>query len=614
MTATSRWLWLIPLLLVVAVYWPAPGGERVWDDTTIIDKQLPAFTTVTDALWPRADIPQFGGAYYRPVVTLSFMLDRAVYGDALVAGLHVSNILFHGLVTLLVLLLTRRLLRDRSGGSLGALVAGCVFAVHPIHTESVNWISGRTDVLAALLVLASLLAGLRWRDRGNTWALVLCVVAYFLGTLAKEVAVATLALLPLILWLAPPEALATGKRRTGASLWLPLAFGLGLATLGYFALRAASGVNFGASTEAAFADQVSHLLRALGYYTLKVVFPWPQSHFVVWSMTPGLLWGGLVTAAGCLALGLADRAQRRGDSAVPLLALLWFGITLAPSLAIAMRAISETPVAERYLYLPSVALCLAIGAAVAAAWTRDSWRWPSAATVGLLLVAFGGLTVARGFVWRDEIRLWTDATRNAPDEGLPWLELGMAYSNKERTDEAAAAWTRALNATGTDPENIAFASNNLGMVALDRQDLADAERLFRQALSAMPGYATPHFGLGQVFENRAAALLAAGSTPAARSGLLASAEAEYREAVRLDPGYFKAQFHLARILARQGGEAEGAGDRSGAARFYGAALAQLEVVAGLREAATSDPPLPQLQAGLANRLVALGYPPGPSGR
>jgi hypothetical protein len=192
----KRWYWLIPLLLAVGVYAPAPWGELVWDDPLVFDRQLAAFKSIGDVFFPPENIFQWSNDYYRPVVILSYMLDLRLYGDAYVAGLHSSNVLYHVITTFFVWLLACRLLQHLPNSSVGAMLAAAIFAVHPIHTESVSWITGRSDVLATLFLVPSVTLALLWRDTGAKWALALGGVLYMLALLSKEVAVAALIMIP----------------------------------------------------------------------------------------------------------------------------------------------------------------------------------------------------------------------------------------------------------------------------------------------------------------------------------------------------------------------------------------------------------------------------------
>ena len=155
-------------------------------------------------LRPPDNIARWSYGYYRPVVILSYLADARVFGTGSPAGPHIFNVTCHLLTTMLVWLLARRVLRQIPDGGGGAVVAATVFAVHPIHTESVSWIAGRSDVLAALFLVTALLLALRWLDRRSAVALLLAPVFFLLALLSKEIAIVGLALLPLLIIFSGP--------------------------------------------------------------------------------------------------------------------------------------------------------------------------------------------------------------------------------------------------------------------------------------------------------------------------------------------------------------------------------------------------------------------------
>ena len=146
----KRWLWIVPLLLAVLAFAPAPWGDLVRDDRFFLDRQLIVFKTIGDVVFPPGDMAGWANLYYRPVAILSYLIQVEIFGKDATVGPHVFNVIMHAATTFFVWLLARRLLAPMPNSGLGALVAAALFAVHPIHAESVNWIAGRTDMLAAL--------------------------------------------------------------------------------------------------------------------------------------------------------------------------------------------------------------------------------------------------------------------------------------------------------------------------------------------------------------------------------------------------------------------------------------------------------------------------------
>ncbi len=402
-------------VLAAAVYANALKNGFVWDDPIILNRQLPVFRGLREIVLPPRNVPQFAPDYYRPAVIASYVLDHALGGGSPVM-FHLTVVLAHVLATAAVyafaLVLYRHAgppwgARGRSSARIAA-VAAALFAVHPVHTEAVAWMAGRADVFATLFATA---AAVLYLPRRRTWARgLVAFVCLLLALLSKEVAVAVVILLPFL------DALfATGSERqrrwraVGCRAW-PVA----AAFAAYWILRTA-GLG-GAARALPGLPPFRSLLGALGIYLQKLVYPFELNAYI----------DGLPTGAGWLAtvaavlLGIGGWGIHRslaGDS-LSVACLAWMTMGLAPSLAV-VEKIPDAPVAERYLYFPSVGFCV-----LAAAWgaelaLRAGHRGRIAmevSAVGLLAV-LGGAVVARNRIWRSDTALWTEHAAKSPQLG-----------------------------------------------------------------------------------------------------------------------------------------------------------------------------------------------------
>lgn len=476
----------------------------VWDDQIILSRQLVVFDSIGAILITPRDIPQYSPDYYRPVTVSSLLLDRALGGnDPFV--FHLSVVLAHAAVSVLVLLLGWSLLPHDPVGFTAAIAGAALFAVHPIHTESVAWIAGRSDVLATLFLLAALVAHLRM-GRGLWRATVVGVLA-LLALGAKETAIGLAPLLVLADLL-----IDRGER---SRLWWPGYLGLGIAVVLYFALRSATvgGVVGSAVTGSPVDRTIIDMVGAVTVYLLKLVWPAGLNAYID-AVPTGML--ALVTAvAASLALtALAFSAWRRGKGAVTYL-LLWLALTLAPSLAIVWR-IPEAPIAERYLYLPSVAFCLLAGYGAAILWRRapsDSVRIVLAGAAALILAAAGAATWSRNRVWHDDLALWSDTVTKSEIAGLPMRSLGVAHLQRGESDDAQRYLELALQRRNS-PAGLQVIYNNLGTIAMQAQRYDDARRYYEAALQSYSNAADTLFNLGL------AILQGGGGTPDAAAAAL----------------------------------------------------------------------------------------------
>lgn len=430
--------------LAAGLYAQTAGHEFTWDD---------GYNVVENAgIRDLANIPRFftepwgaGAAdamsrgintnYYRPVALTSYALDHALFGLS-PAAFHGTNVLLHVLVSLLVLWLGLRLFpsrRDRLGVALGA----ALFAAHPVHTEAVDVITYRTDLLAALFTVAALvvwLPGGRGRGAGAErrvvwlWAPLL----YALGLGAKEMAAPLPLLLALLdLW-APPRPLRLWQR---AWRLVPVAAVL----LGYLALRATL---LEPSAYSYFGDAPGGvialtMLGVFGLYVRLLVLPWPLNPFYDWSVVP--LESSLLAARPLL--GLALLAAWVGAVAVAARSRPRLAFCLA-SLVVLLLPVSQVlPVVvaagERFLYLASAGPLLAAGLGVA--WLARRALpvrravWTCAA---LVLLVGSALTVARNLDWRTDRTILEAYVRDWPESYNAWYGLATLEEREGRLDQA----------------------------------------------------------------------------------------------------------------------------------------------------------------------------------
>jgi tetratricopeptide (TPR) repeat protein len=463
-----------PALVAAAaavVYAGALRNGFVWDDGPLIatapDRPLSA------VLFGRDEV----GSYYRPLNRASYLLDAALFGRT-PAGSHAVNVLLHAAACVLLYALALRLFERRVAP---ALVAALLFAVHPLCSEPVLFVTARNNLFATVFVLAALLLACRGHD-------VLSAAAFLLGLLSKEPAAVAL---PLLLYLHR-----TPRRMVPHAVACAAYAGLRLASLG------SAGVSVGPGAG-------DRLLAALsyvpGYLSLAL---WP-SRLTIFHEPPRF--GPLAVTAAWAAIVAASIAIARWRNPAARFGLLWFALGLLP--AMNLVPIPSAPFAERYFYVPAVGLCL-IAAAV--------WELlPPRAGLPLAcaaLVALAGRTVVRTRDWRDDLTLFASAIRADPRSATAHRNLGVALKDRGDLAGARREWEEALALDGSDAESLA----QLGTLAAVQGDLAGAERLYRSALAAAE-IPLAHFNLAKICE---------------RTGRAAEAIAEYEAFIRTaDPAY-----------------------------------------------------------------------------
>lgn len=474
------------LALACGAYANTLGNGFVWDDQIILSRQLVVFDSLQDILITPRDIPQYSPDYYRPLTVASFLLDRALGGDHPFL-FHLSVVMAHAAASLLVLTLGWMLFPADPAGRVAAAVGAALFAVHPIHTESVAWIAGRSDVLATLFVLAALVVHL-WMARGATRTLAVGVLA-LLALGAKETAIALVPLLLLAdLLIARPE-------RT--RLWWPGYIGVGVAVALYLGLRRATvgGVVGSAVTGSAIERSFADLIGAVGTYLLRLIWPINLNAYI--DAVPTDRFALTTAVAASLALAaLALSAWRSGRGEVTFL-VLWLALTLAPSLAVVWR-IPEAPIAERYLYLPSVAFCLLVGYGAAFAWRHaqsSALRNAVVGAIAMLILAAATATWMRNRVWHDDLALWSDTVTKSQIAGLPMRSLGVAHLQRGHSEDARRSLELALQRRNS-LAGLQVIHNNLGTIAMQAQRYDDARRYYEAALQSYANAADTLFNLG----------------------------------------------------------------------------------------------------------------------
>ena len=475
-------------------------NRLVWDDAVTLSRMLVVFRSAGDVLAPPHDIPEYSPDYYRPLVFASYLLDRAIGGDD-PFGFHLTVVLAHVATTILVYALALQLfgaapsLLGSSGRQrvLAALAAGALFAVHPIHTESVAWSAGRTDVFATGFMVAALWVHGWARSSWGGSILSGALTAAALG--AKEAAVSLYPLMLLRDVTMPPE-----RTRTMAD-WMRAYAGSLLAGIVYLLLRRnALGEVVGTAATPLQASMRSPLevLGAVGVYVGKLLWPARLNAYIDHIDTDPVA----IALCTVLVVALVAAAWRwwsaRSDG-LPLFAVGWIVLTLLPSLSILWK-LPDAPIAERYLYLPSVGCCLLAGDGFGRLWARASVpvvRWALGFGLTAVLLAAGVQTVQRNRVWHDDIALFEDTEAKSRESGAPACTLGNAYLEAGRVADAKAAFERALQRR-CSPRVRQTAYSNLGKLAKNTGDLDGAQRLYESALQANPDAPDTLFNLGNL--------------------------------------------------------------------------------------------------------------------
>jgi len=538
------------LLLVLLVHLPALGGELVYDDLLLVARNplIVGFDNVpTMFSKPYFEFldPQSAAriGYWRPLTALAMSVAHQL-GDGAPSVFHAASILLHVAACGVLF----RLLLRLDLGPHGAGAATLLFGVHPVHVESVAWISALGDPLFGLLAVLSADRFLAWRERGSAGFPLAAAACFGVALLAKELALATVALV-----------LVLDFARAGRPRELVRAYGpFLLAFLGYWVARAFvfgdAGAGFGRTTtelEVGLGRGALLGIELLGGSLALLL--WPRDLALFHAARPAIPLGDaafsvqvLLLVAFVLAVVLLARRRERLGVA----ALLLVPTGLLPVLA-RLRSLGPFPLSERYLYLS--VLGVALGFVLLAERFLPPRRGLAAAAVAAL--ALGARTVVRIADWKDEPSLFASAARVEPHSPyVQWglgralvaryrssggepdlLEADRAFRTAEELVRRSRGGDRTIHATDHD-----FVQARLGQAwvrllladGVEEPDLETPRRLFETVTLDHPENADAFVGLGAA---------------CFRAGDLAAAERAFQRAVELEPWNADAHFNLARV-------------------------------------------------------------------
>jgi tetratricopeptide (TPR) repeat protein len=473
--------------------------------------------------------------YYRPMMTLGYLVCYKLFGMQ-AYGFHLVSLLLHVLVVCLVFMLTERLTGDR----VWAFVAGALFALHPIHTESVAWIAAVTDLELTFFYLLTfgLFVALARPGGGRSERRVAAmVVAFILALLSKEQAMTLPALATVYEHFSRRD-----RSETSPSQKLARYGVLWLVGVAYVLFR----IHFlGALAPEEKLRQLTPQqillcsIALLGQYVWKLLWPVRLCAFYIFHPSKSLfdlrVLAGLLVLLALAALFLVCWRSRDPNVRFASFGIVWFFATLAPVLN--ARWVGENVFTERYLYLPSVGVAWLVGLGAAKLWSRAGPRPAQRRALVLAGVALGGLFAARIVIrnrdWSNDIVFFTRILEVSPDAAKVVGALGAAYWRQGDLDKAESTWRRAL---ALNP-NLMGVFNGLGLVASKRHQYAEAKGFFQRAVELDPSEAEPHINLGDTYMEM---------------GLRGPAELQLRAAVALSPFNIRARNKLGQLLFAAG--------------------------------------------------------------
>jgi tetratricopeptide (TPR) repeat protein len=567
---------LLLLAITVAVYWQVRGHDFItYDDNLYItgNEQVKGGLTVDGIVWA---FTTGHSANWHPLTWFSHMLDVELFG--LNPGWHhLMSVLFHVANTLLLFYVLRRM----TGALWQSAFVAAVFALHPLHVESVAWAAERKDVLSTLFWMLTMMAYVRYVEKPGTMRYLLVALALALGLMAKPMLV-TLPLVLLLLDYWPlgrfqiKETEAGGKpkgrRIDNQKARLDFALRLVREKVPLIVLAVASSVVTYIVQQSAGAFKYSQpfplklrfdnaLLSYVDYIAKSI---WPTDLAVLYphrGMSPTwqiVMLPGWKTAIAGLFLIAATFVAIKAARRLPYVAVgwLWYVITLIPVIGIIQ--VGTQAMADRYMYIPLIGLSMIAAWGVPTLLRKFRERkvvlavWAPA-----VLAAFTVITWIQVGYWKDTISLFEHTIAVTSNNPVAQYSLGYAFHVRGRYAEAAPHYAEAYRIAPTykeaqenlvavlqaqgKPEEAAEAENNRGTLLGRQGKLVEAVAHLTQALRLKPDYADAHNNLGIVL---------------AMQGKDVDAVSHFSEAVRIKPDFWNARYNLGIALRKQGKLAE----------------------------------------------------------
>ena len=480
---------VVLLLLSIAVYWPAIGLGFVEFDDNIYVFQNPHVTAGLSWSSVVYAFTTFDSGNWIPLTWLSYLIDSTCFGIS-PRAFHTVNVLLHALnVALLFYWLTQF-----SGAFWRSVAVAALFAVHPLHVESVAWVAERKDVLSTFFFLVMLIAYHNYGLKANLWRFMPVLIAFILGLLSKSMLVTA----PLLLWLID---LFPGKHWGGDSFnpndtedsspttdvrkiaeKIPL-FILA-AVISYVTIRAQGSGQTTAFTSfdrIPFGFRVGNALTGYVWYVIKTFVPTGlcamYSHpmrRLDWSAVAGSL--TVILAIWAISIVLIQKRSYL------IFGWIWFLLTLLP--VIGLVQVGTQAYADRYSYIPQIGLLIAI------VWYSESElrRFSSGPVLGkfCLVLAVIGLswgTVQQIGFWKDTETLWKHALAASPANWEAHRQLGAIYVQQQKFDEAIDQFQSVVKWNPALPSPL----ENLGWIHQQKGEWLDAVNYYEQCLDLNHG-------------------------------------------------------------------------------------------------------------------------------
>ncbi len=500
---------------------------------------------------------------WTPLTWISHMLVRQVFGPG-PAGPHAVNLFLHVANVILLLLVLNRMTKSLWKS---AFVAA-LFAVHPIHVESVAWVVERKDVLSGIFWLLTMWAYVRYSEIPSLKRYAVIIVCFALGLMSKP----TLVTLPLVLllldyWPLGRWADASSRERLRL-VWqkVPLCIMTAVACILTYTAGESGGIL--AMNRLPLFFRIDNAVVSYVSYVGKML--WPAKLAVLYPYRHSLPMGHVASAIAILVV--VTLLVIRSATKRPYLPVGWFWYLIVFTPMIGVLQVGEQAIADRYAYIPFMGLYIIIVWGLSDVFSRRVASSPRLRIIPMIVIlVLAGCTWRQAGYWHDSVTLWTHALAVTTNNAVAHYSLGNAYKDLGESAEAVPEYEQAVSIN----PRYAKAYNNLGVVYFDLGRNADAVNAYKQAIRIKRDYPDAYYNLGIAYHELGKSKEAVGAYVQATRfrpndpdahynlgsayfeiGKSAEAIGEYQNVIRIMPGNADAYFNLGNAYGKLGRYAE----------------------------------------------------------
>lgn len=487
------------LILVVAMAY-LPVGEfdfNSYDDFLYVNDnpQVQSGFSLNTFLWSFTDATSVTN-YWAPLTWISFLLDFELFGMN-AGGYHLTNLLLHLINTVLLFFLLKDMTRNRWRSAFVALL----FGIHPLHVESVAWVSERKDVLSTVFWMLTLWCYYRYVKNPKIVRYATFFICYVLGLMAKPMAI-TLPFLMLLLdywplyrtrFLRTADKIVKTKIHSVPFLLLekmPLMLLSIIISIATFitqqeggAVKSLSSIPLYIRVENVLVSYVHYIVKLFFPAKMAVVYPYPID-IPIWQ----------VVGAGCLLIVVTILCfYYRKTHPYHIVGWLWYLGTMIP--VIGLVVIGPHAMADRYTYVTTIGLLISMTWGITD--LASGWRYKRDGIIFVCVIAllYMGIAHLQVQTWRNSLTLYRHAIRVTSDNYTAYLNLGKTLLQDKKIVQAMYYFDKAIHISSGHVKKHK-AHNNIAIAWVDKGNLKKAMYHFKEAIRIDPSYADPYYNIG----------------------------------------------------------------------------------------------------------------------